>query len=131
MGLFRELFAWWTGNTIGTRFTIWKQGKLVGEDELGNRYFLQRRGNGPLAVPRRWVVYKDLSEASKVSPAWHGWLHHTIDHVPDAAYQARAWERPHEENPTGSPQAKRPGGSILARGKRQPTGGDYRPWRPE
>jgi NADH:ubiquinone oxidoreductase subunit len=82
-------------------------------------------------VPRRWVVYKRLSEASKVPPAWHGWLHHTVDQTPDKGYQPRAWERPHEENPTGSARAKRPSGSILVKGERQPTGGDYRPWRPE
>ena len=32
MGIFTELFAWWTGNTIGTRLYTWRKGERVGED---------------------------------------------------------------------------------------------------
>ena len=35
---FTELFAWWTGNTIGTRLFTWRKGVRVGEDGLGNVY---------------------------------------------------------------------------------------------
>ena len=30
-------------------------GRRVGEDALGNTYYVQRKGVGPLGVPRRWV----------------------------------------------------------------------------
>ena len=69
MGLFSEIFSWWGGNTWGTRLTIWRQGRLVGNDDFGNRYYEQSKGVGPLGVPRRWVTYTDLAEASKVPPA--------------------------------------------------------------
>jgi len=132
MGLFRELFAWWTGNTIGTRLYTARRGRLVGEDAYGNRYYEQRRGNGPLGRPRRWVIYTDLAEATRVPPDWHGWLHHTHAAPPDdRKVQPRHWEREHRPNMTGTPAAYRPEGSILSSAKRPPATGDYEAWRPK
>ena len=132
MSILSEVFSWWGGNTWGTRLYTWRQGVLVGRDDLGNRYFHQRTGVGPLGVPRRWVVYQDLADASKVSSEWHGWLHHTVDKPPNAEkYIARPWQKEHSMNMTGTPQAWRPRGSILGAGKRPRATGDYNAWKPE
>ncbi len=132
MSILSEIFCWWGGNTWGTRWTILKQGREVGRDELGNVYYEQRSGVGPLGKPRRWVIYKNLSEASQVPPEWHGWLHHTVDELPaNTEYKPRPWEKPHQPNPTGSPEAYRPSGSILTAAKRPAATGDYQAWRPE
>lgn len=132
MGILSEIFTWWDGNTWGTRLTIWNQGRFVGQDEFGNRYYEQKKGVGPTGHPRRWVTYKDLAEASKVPAGWHGWLHYTVDEAPSAQnYQPRPWQRPHLMNMTGTPEAYRPPGSILGRGQRPKGTGDYKPWRPE
>ena len=131
MSIFSEIFSWWGGNTWGTRVTIWRQGRLVGHDELGNTYYIQKRGVGPLGVPRRWVVYKNLADASQVSPDWHGWLHYTFDAPPtEQSYTPRPWQQPHRANMTGTPDAYRPSGSILGQGQRPKATGDYKPWRP-
>ncbi len=132
MGLFKEIFCWWGGNTWGTRLAIWRQGRLVGEDELGNKYYEQKPGRtGPLGRPRRWVTYKNLSEASLVSPDWHGWLHYTHDTPPTKEdYRPRPWQKPHRPNMTGTREAWRPQGSILAAGQRPKATGDYKPWTP-
>jgi NADH:ubiquinone oxidoreductase subunit len=45
----------------------------VGEDDQGNTFYRSRDGK------RRWVIFNGESEASRVSPDWHGWLHHTWD----------------------------------------------------
>ena len=79
MGMFSEIFSWWGGNTWGTRLWTWRQGRYIGGDEFGNRYYEQRSGVGPIGRPRRWVIYKDLSEPTLVPPEWHGWLHYTFD----------------------------------------------------
>lgn len=132
MGMLGEIFCWWGGNTWGTRLFTWRKGKLVGEDEFGNRYYVQRKGNGPLGVPARWVVYPSLSEASQVPPDWHGWLHHTVDEPPTTAnYQPRPWQRPHQMNLTGTASAYRPQGSIIGARSRAKTTSDYKPWRPD
>ena len=86
---------------------------------------------GPLGVPRRWVIYKNLAEASQVPPEWHGWMHYLVDEPPTAeAYVPRPWQKPHRMNMTGTPEAYRPAGSILASGKRPEATGDYKPWKP-
>lgn len=131
MSLGREFFSWWSGNTWGTRFFTWRKGKLVGEDDFGNRYYVQRRGVGPLGVPARWVTYRSLSEPTQVPPDWHGWLHHTVDELPVAEdYAAKPWQKAHQMNMTGTPRAYRPQGSILGTAKRAKSTTDYRPWRP-
>lgn len=132
MSLLSEIFVWWGGNSWGTRWDTWRHGRKVGEDALGNHYFIQRRGVGPLGVPRRWVIYKDLAEASKVPPEWHGWLHYTVDTLPsEQRVHTRTWEKPHRPNMTGTPEAYRPSGSILGKGERASTTGDYVAWRPD
>lgn len=126
MGVFLELFTWWNGNTIGTRWFTWRHGEFVGEDEFGNKYYRQRKG------PRRWVTYNGVSEASTVPAEWHGWLHHTVDVPPtEEHYTAKPWEQAHRPNMTGTSQAYRPKGSTLVHGDRPPATGDYTAWKPE
>ena len=132
MSILSEIFAWWGGNTWGTRWTVWKHGRYVGSDDFGNKYYVQRRGVGPLGTPRRWVIYKDLSEASQVPPEWHGWLHHTVDVPPtEEDYQPKHWQQSHQANQTGSAQAYRPSGSILTAAERPKATGDYTAWKPD
>jgi NADH:ubiquinone oxidoreductase subunit len=132
MSILSELFSWWGGNTWGTRVTIGWQGRFVGEDELGNKYYQQRSGVGSLGKPRRWVIYRELSDASLVPPEWHGWLHHTVDVPPtEESYTPKPWQKKHRPNMTGTPEAYRPGGSILASSERPAATGDYKAWRPE
>ena len=125
MKLLTELFAWWTGNTIGTRLFTWRYGTRVGEDGFGNVYYQTKDAK------RRWVIYPAQSEASLVPPEWHGWLHYTVDVPPtEETYHAQPWQRPYVPNRTGSPEAYRPPGSILnpAAGKTRQR--DYEPWQP-
>ncbi len=130
MGLFSELFGWWTGNTIGHRFTLWKNGRFVGEDEVGNKYYEQVRGVGPLGKPRRWVVYDRLAEASLIPSGWHGWMHYKTDVVPsDSDYQARPYEANHRPNYTGTDLRYRPNAEERVQG--QPVSQEYEAWKPE
>lgn len=132
MGIFSEIFSWWGGNTWSNRIYTAARGRHVGTDAEGNKYYVQSKGIGPLGVPRRWVIYKNGAEASKITPDWHGWMHYTVDTPPtDETYQPRSWQKPHQTNTTGTAQAYRPPGSILASGRRPEATGDYKPWKPE
>lgn len=132
MGLFNELFTWWNGNTWGTRLFTLRKGKVVGEDEFGNRYYLQRKGVGPLGIPRRWVIYNGLAEASTVPADWHGWLHYTVDQLPNKEnYQPRHWQKRHMPNYTGTHKAYHPAGSVLSGATSSDAPREYEPWRPE
>jgi len=126
MKLLNWLLTWWNGSTIGTWIYTKRHGHFVGEDLFGNSYYRSADGG------RRWVIYKEVAEASLVPPEWHGWLHHTVAEPPTVAPPAvKPWEQEHVPNLTGSPMAYRPPGSLLGKAKRAPATGDYEAWRPE
>ncbi len=50
--LLLQIFTWWNGQTIGTRFHTWRFGKKVGQDEFGNTYY--EGGTTSWGMPRRW-----------------------------------------------------------------------------
>jgi NADH:ubiquinone oxidoreductase subunit len=64
-----------------------------------------------------------------VPPEWHGWLHYILDEPPSAGYQPKSWQKPHQENKTGTAEAYRPVGSILNPTRRRPAAPDYEPWQ--
>ena len=128
-----QLFTWWNGQTVGTRFFTWRKGERVGEDQFGNIYYRTRGGavDPALGHERRWVIYNGEADASMIPAGWHGWIHHRVNDLPSAeTYTAQEWELPHQGNPTGSAAAYRPQGSTLASGARAKTGGDYQAWTP-
>ncbi|HBF30697.1 NADH:ubiquinone oxidoreductase subunit NDUFA12 [Rhizobium sp.] len=127
--LLLQIFTWWNGQTIGTRFFTWRKGTRVGEDELGNIYYEGTMTS--FGLPRRWVVYKGYADASAIPPGWHGWMHYRTDTPPTKeTYVAREWQKPHQANLTGTAQAYRPQGSIAAKGERPRVTGDYDAWTP-
>ncbi len=131
---FTEVFTWWNGQTIGTRFYTWRHGEFVGEDEFGNQYYRYVQPNAidpNVGAERRWVMYNGPAEASRVPPLWRAWLCHNGDVPPsEEPYVPREWERPHVPNLTGTPQAYRPRGSQISTGERPAATGDYVPWTP-
>lgn len=116
--------TWWNGQTLNTQLWTWRNGVKVGEDSQGNVFYETRDKK------RRWVIYNGEAEASRVDPDWHGWLHHTWDAAPTEAPLARKpWQKPHQENLTGTALAYAPKGSIR-RAKPAPRS-DYEAWTPE
>ena len=119
-----RLLTWWNGQTLNTQVWTALNGSKVGEDEQGNVYYQKDGGK------RRWVIYNGESEASRVSPEWHGWLHHTWNEAPtELAVPRKAWEQPHQANLTGTPGAYVPAGSLYRAAPAVRS--DYDAWRPE
>ncbi|MCB9982773.1 MAG: NADH:ubiquinone oxidoreductase subunit NDUFA12 [Rhodospirillales bacterium] len=112
-------------------FTLTAGGQKVGDDQFGNTYYRAKARPG-YKRERRWVMYDGAPEPSKVPPEWHGWLHHQTDEVPEDGAESfrRPWQKPHQPNMTGTNQAYRPPGHILAGGRRNKATGDYTAWRP-
>jgi NADH:ubiquinone oxidoreductase subunit len=128
--MFKALFTWWNGATLGARFDIARRASLVGVDEQGNKYFEERTASLE-GRKRRYVIYNGLAEASRVPPDWHGWMHHTFDQPPTTAPLPRkSWEKPHKANLTGTLDAYRPRGSLARGGERAESSGDYEAWTP-
>lgn len=119
-----RLLTWWNGQTLGTQLFTWRKGIKVGEDEQGNLYYQTTGGK------RRWVIYNGEMEASRVSPDWHGWLHFTWDTPPtQSPLLHKPWEKPHQENLTGTQAAYAPAGSI--RRSEPALRQDYEAWTPK
>ncbi len=116
--------TWWNGQTINTQLFTARRGVKVGEDAQGNIYYETRDRK------RRWVIYNGEMEASRIGPDWHGWIHHTYDQPPtEKPLKKKAWEKPHQENLTGTPAAYAPPGSIR---RAEPVARtDYEAWQPE
>ena len=126
--LLLQIFTWWNGQTLGTRFFTWRKGERVGTDEAGNVYY---RAAAKVPVKeRRWVIYNGVAEASAIPAGWHGWMHHRTDQVP-AEYAAKEWELPHQQNMTGTAGAYRPKGSLATAETRPQVTGDYEAWSPD
>ena len=114
--------TWWNGQTLNTQLFTWRKGVKVGEDDAGNMFYETKDS------VKRWVIFNGESEATRVNPDWHGWLHYTVDETPDEAnYQRRDWHQPHQINPTGTKDAHKPAGpadtASYASG--------YDSWKPE
>ena len=101
MQFFRMFFTWWHSQTFGTAFFTWWRGQCVGEDEQGNKYYLDKKNQSINGKARRWVVFAGDVEASRIPPQWHGWLHYTVDEIPDSERKPHKWEKSHQSNQTG------------------------------
>lgn len=124
MDFLKRIFTWWNGQTLNTQIHTWLKGVRVGEDEQGNVFYETRDGK------RRWVIFNGEAEASRVSPDWHGWLHHTYKQPPtDKPLVHKSWEKPHQENLTGTVNAYAPAGSL--RTAKPADRSDYEAWQPE
>ena len=123
LGMFLRLLTWWNSQTLGTQLFTIRHGIKVGDDAQGNKYYHNKSDK------RRWVIYNGEMEATPVSPDWHGWLHFTFDQPPTLAPLAhKIWEKPHQENLTGTLFAYAPMGSIR---KSSPVArSDYEAWQP-
>lgn len=119
-----SLLTWWHEETLGTRLYTWRKGVKVGEDAQGNEFYRNKDDS------KRWVCYAGEPEASRISADWHGWLHRTFDDNPaNSPLAHKDWEKPHEDNMTGTAMAYVPAGSI--RREKPVERSDYEAWQPE
>lgn len=119
-----RVFTWWNGQTLNTQFFTWRKGVKVGQDGQGNVFYRNADDS------KRWVIFNGEVEASRIDPEWHGWLHRTWAEPPTAKPLVRkAWEKPHQENLTGTALAYVPAGSLRRTSPVERK--DYEAWSPE
>ena len=100
--IFKQIFTWWNQQTFGTRLQIFFSGKLVGEDKNGNKYYESKSG-------RRWIVYNDEVEASKIPNEWYSWMHYMNNKIEnDHNLKKYDWQKEHLPNQTGSENSYHP-----------------------
>ena len=70
----KKIFIWWNQETLGTKIQTLFFGKLIGKDSFGNKYYESKSG-------KRWVIYKDEVDASKIPIEWYSWIHFTPNKI--------------------------------------------------
>lgn len=105
MNIFKQIFTWWNQQTVGTFIFTLFRGKLVGKDEYKNKYYQSSSG-------KRWVIYQNEIEATKIPPEWFSWLHFLNNEKPKKESKKYFWQKDHIENLTGTEKAYRPNGSL-------------------
>lgn len=124
MSFLLRALTWWNSQTLNTQFWTWRNGNKVGEDAEGNIFYQNKDGK------RRWVIFKGEAEASRVTPEWHGWLHHTWAEPPsEVPLPHKVWEKPHVPNMTGTQGAYHPEGSLYL--AEPAPRRDYDAWQPD
>ena len=86
-------------------------GKFIGKDEFGNKYYSSSSG-------KRWVVYKNEVESSKIPPEWHLWIHFLIKNKPADNQNRFNWQKNYQENLTGTAKAYKPDGILSSTSKK-------------
>ena len=100
--LLKEIFTWWNHQTLGTRLFTLFFGKLVGEDDFGNKYYESKSS-------RRWVIYKNEIDATKIPNEWYSWMHFTKNKIENTHELKRyEWQKPHLSNQTGTEKSYHP-----------------------
>ena len=100
--VFKQIFTWWNQQTFGTRLQIFFSGKLVGQDKNGNKYYESKSG-------RRWIVYNDEVEASKIPNEWYSRMHYMNNKIENNHNLKKYdWQREHMPNQTGADNSFHP-----------------------
>ncbi|ACT59591.1 NADH:ubiquinone oxidoreductase subunit NDUFA12 [Hirschia baltica] len=126
-----SVIGWWKNTTIGTRFDIGRRAVFIGDDEWGNKFYEEKKPSQE-GRKRRYVIYNGAAEPSRISPDWHGWMHHTFDKPPtEEPLVKKSFELQHQPNLTGTLLAYKPKGSLWRSDERTKTAGDYEAWDPD
>ena len=102
----KQIFTWWHRQTLGTFIYTLFAGKFIGSDEFGNKYYSNSSNE------KRWVIYKDKVESSKIPSVWYLWIHFMTRNKPPESSNKFSWQIKHKENLTGTKEAYKPEGSL-------------------
>tara|TARA_B100000029_G_scaffold454831_1_gene481607 strand:+ start:143 stop:514 length:372 start_codon:yes stop_codon:yes gene_type:complete len=102
----KQIFTWWNRQTFGTFVYTLFMGKFVGSDEFGNKYYSNS------SKKKRWVIYKNIVESTKIPSNWYLWIHFLKENKPLDDKNKFSWQIKHKENMTGTKEAYKPEGSL-------------------
>tara|TARA_B100001996_G_C18587557_1_gene564765 strand:- start:676 stop:1047 length:372 start_codon:yes stop_codon:yes gene_type:complete len=119
--ILKQIFTWWHTQTVGTFIYTLFYGKLVGKDQFGNKYYSDSKDK------KRWVIYKNTIESSKIPPEWHLWIHYLTKNKPLENRKKYNWQKEYEENLTGTLKAYKPEGSLHSDSKKNTK--KYETWK--
>ena len=115
--VFKKIFTWWNQDTFGTMIKTILSGKFKGKDSFGNKYYENNKG-------KRWVIYADEIDASKIPVEWYSWIHFTPNKIEkNHELKKYEWQKPHQPNLTGTESSYYPNKNKDVVEKK------YKPWK--
>ena len=116
--------------SFGTSLYTWFYGNFVGQDNNLNKYYCNTKNFKDLEA-KRWVIFNGKTEATKIPPHWHAWLHKTTQTPPLNYSHTYSWQKDHEQNMTGTDDAYYPDSHPLSKSYKVETIKDeYESWTP-
>ena len=86
-------------------------GTFVGKDEKDNKYYKSNIVHGT-KKEKRWVLYENnkKNDPTFINPAWHSWLHHVTNDVPNNIKIKKRfyWQKKLSPNQTGTENSYHP-----------------------
>jgi NADH:ubiquinone oxidoreductase subunit len=71
----------------------------VGEDYLGNSYYVSKFSKNYLGKSKRFVVYNSsVQEPTKVDAKWHSWLHYLSDDILSSVNEGKTAQNNQKSN---------------------------------
>ena len=90
-------------NNLGIIIYTFLFGKQVGNDNKGNRFFINKNKN------KKWVLYKENIDPTQLSVEWHQWLTNFDNFkTPDNELKTYKWVKNRDINYTGTKKAYHP-----------------------
>ena len=109
-------------NNLGTTLYTLFYGIKVGEDKLGNIYYISKKKK-----KRKWVLYKNKKDPTIIPVNWQIWLTNEADNV-FKSQMKYSWSKDREQNHTGTDRAYNPAEKIVESKKAKDL--KYKKWTP-
>ena len=92
-------------NSLGTILYTLLNGKKVGHDNQGNKFYTHKKNKN-----KRWVLYKKQIDPTSLEVAWQIWLTSiNIDEEITSNKINYKWQKNKKANLTGTPESYHPG----------------------
>ena len=91
-------------NNIGTILHSFLNGKKVGEDNQGNKFYIHKKNK-----KKRWVLYKKNIDPTNLEVKWQIWLtENDKDNEIIISNSSYKWQKNKKANPTGTVDSYHP-----------------------
>lgn len=112
-------------NNIGTILYSFFRGKKVGQDKIGNKFYVHKE-----IQSKKWVLYKNNIDPTSLEVKWQIWLTSTNSNLPTTIEKSNfIWQKDKQPNLTGTVDSYHP--KINKGNKNIPKENKNSTWNPE
>ena len=114
-------------NNIGTILYSFLKGKKIGQDNIGNKFYIHKKIKN-----KKWVLYKYSIDPTSLDVKWQIWLTSTNNNVPLTIEENNfKWQKDKKPNLTGTTGSYHPKINVAKRKKHIEKKYNNSTWNPE